>query len=76
MLVGFCTSDDLIGISAYHSADSDKLRNIESPFPEFEFGHKGLSLPDPLPQFRLRDASVLPSLHKQLDHSQVEIGSK
>lgn len=63
-------------IRAYSPADGHEFRNIESPFAEFELRHERLTLTDALAQFRLRDAGVLPSLHQQVDYSQVKVGTK
>jgi len=75
-LVGFCGVNDRMRIGTDGSADGYKLRHIKSPFAEFEFRYECLALTDALAQFNLCYAGVLSSLHKQLDHSQIKIGSK
>ena len=71
-----CRPNYLVRISAYCPAHDYELRNVEATLAEFEFRHEGLALTDALPQFSLRNTSVLASLHQQLDHSQVEVGTK
>jgi hypothetical protein len=65
-----------VRVSAYRLADGHEFRDIESPFPEFEFRHERLTLPDPLSQFSLCYTGVLSRLHQQLDHAQIKVGPK
>ena len=76
MFVRFCASHYLVRVSANRSRNHHEFCHVEATFAYLEFRHEGLTLPDALPQFSLRNTRVLASLHKQLDHSQVEIGTK
>ena len=75
-LLAFCGAHYRVRICPDGPTDNDELRHVESSFPEFEFRHESLTLPETFPEFHLRDAGVLPSLHEQFDHSLVEIRSK
>lgn len=63
-------------VDANRSCYRHELGRIESPFAEFELRHERLPLANAFAELGLGDASVLASLHKQLNHSLVEIGSK
>jgi hypothetical protein len=72
----FGTPQQQRGVNAYRFANQYKLRHVQTPFSQFKLGHESLSLADPLTKFSLGDAGVLASLHQQLDHSLIEVGSK
>lgn len=55
---------------------SNELCDIESAFAKLELRHESLPLPEAFPKFDLRDARVLSSLHEQVDHSLVKVGTK
>lgn len=74
--IPLCCFDYRVGISAYSPTDGHEFRNVESSFPKLEFRHKCLTLSEAFPKLYLRDAGVLASLHKQFDHSLIEVGTK
>lgn len=68
--------NDFTRINSNRPANGDKLCDVKPPLAELEFRHERLTLPETLPKLHLRDAGVLASLHKQFNHSLIEIGAK
>ena len=71
-----CRPNYLVRISTNCAAYDYEFRNVETALPQLELRHEGLALPDAPPQFSLRNTGVLASLHQQLDHSQIKVGTK
>lgn len=65
-----------MGIGANRSRYGDELGHVEPALTQFKLRHERLALTDAFSQLSLGDASIFASLHKQLDHSLVEVGSK
>lgn len=68
--------NDLAWVNTYCSADLNEFRDIESPFPKLELRYERLPLSEPFAKLHLGYARIFPSLHKQFDHSLIEVGSE
>lgn len=75
-MVSFCASNYVVWVSAYGSANSHELCNVEATFAQLKLRYERLPLAEPLPQLDLRNTGFLPSCHEQFDHSLVEVGTK
>ncbi len=58
--VVFCRSYDLVWIGVNCPTNHNELRNIESPFAEFELRHERLTLIDALPKLYLSRIAIQP----------------
>lgn len=76
ILGSFCASNYFVRISAYCSANCDKLRNVETTLTKLELRHERLALSETFPELYLRYTRVFASLHQQFDHSLVKVGTK
>jgi len=76
VLFGFRQSYDCMWVSTYGSAGGNKFRDIESSLAKLKLRHECLAPPETFPKLHLCDTGVLPGLHKQFDHSLVEIRTK
>jgi hypothetical protein len=70
-----CVVEEFYRIRTNGAANRNKLCYVEPSLPKLKLGHKGLTLPKPLPEFRLGNARILASLHQQLNHSLIVVGS-
>jgi hypothetical protein len=73
--LSFCGPNYRMRVNTDCSCYGHKLRRVESPFPEFELRNERLALSDPLPELGLCQSGILTSLHEQLDHASVEVGT-
>jgi len=68
-----CLQNQVARINTDRTTYANELRRIESTLSKFILGHKGLSLPQPCPNFRLREPSIFSSCDEQIDHMAIKI---